>query len=191
MGPLFSTVYKSSHVSLKMFQSDTWSWVLKSEMYKKRFKILLNKWSHWVNSSQADERTIYNTESDSLTFIMCLVLQLHEKRGFGKPCNALTHTHTHLIFGFHLGFVVATQRGEQLFLWFLSGSGRRLMHPESYEKLCFVGISCMILHTKAARAIQLTQLLEPADDFPNTDWFGNLCFSPTTLCYILRTSCMR
>jgi len=74
MGPLFSKVYKSSKVSLKTFQSDTLSWVLKSETYKKCFKVFLNQLSHWVNSSQADERTMYNIENDPLTLIMCLFL---------------------------------------------------------------------------------------------------------------------
>jgi len=64
---------------------------------------------------------------------------------------------------------VAAQQGAQLFLWFLSGSDHRLMHQKSDKKFCFLAISCMILHTKAAQAIQLTQLLEPVDDFPNTD----------------------
>lgn len=80
-----------------------------------------------------------------------------------------------------------TARRAIVFLWFLSGSVCRLMHQESYEKFCFVGISCTVLHTKAVQAIQLTQLLEPADDFPNTDQFGNFCFSHTALCYILCT----
>lgn len=52
------------------------------------------------------------------------------------------------------------------------------MHQESYEKFCFVGISCTILHTKAAQAIQLTQLLEPADDFPVQTDLGTSPFHP-------------
>lgn len=91
MNPLFRKVYKSSKVSLKMFQSDTWS-----EAYRKCLKIFLNKWSHWTSSSQADERTMHNLEMDPLPLVMCLFL--HPKGGFWKALQRLdTLRHT-----FHL-----------------------------------------------------------------------------------------
>lgn len=97
-----------------MFQSDAPSWVPKSATYKKLQIIFLHKWSHWVSSSRADERTMYKTQSDPLTHIMCLFLQLYSKSGFWKARRSFD-ARTHFIFRFHLGLVVAAQQGEQLF----------------------------------------------------------------------------
>lgn len=111
-----------------MFQSDTWP-----ETYRKCLKIFLNKWSHWVSSSQAEERTMHNLEMDPLP-LSCACFSI-QREGFGKPCSVWRLSHTHFIFSFHLGLSVATQQREQLFLWFPSGSAHRADAPEVLREI--------------------------------------------------------
>lgn len=120
MGPLFSTVYKSSQVSLKMFQGATWPGVLKSEMYKKRSKILLNGVTVSIPAKLMREQ--YTVQRATLWPSSCAWFCSSIQREDLESPAMFWHTHTHFIARFHLGFVVATQWGEQLFLWFLSGS---------------------------------------------------------------------
>lgn len=95
-----------------------------------------------VGSSRADERTMNNLEMDPL--YPCHVLVSPSKgRLLERPCSVWTLSLTHSILSSHLGLAVA--RESSCFCGFL------LMHQEPYEKFCFVGISCTILHTKAAR----------------------------------------